>query len=82
MIVPVLPPISELQPHLDKLARLGGAVIVVIKHDPTCTNYATVSHGYFLPGEVESFRKALTKARKKRAACSQAPRGDLATTEQ
>lgn len=59
-------PSFELQPHLDKIARLGGAVLIAIRHDPNCTHCCTVTRGYFLPRAMDPFRSALVKARKKR----------------
>jgi hypothetical protein len=80
MIHPTLPPISELQPHLDKLEANQGSVVLIAIEVPEVCNFSRVTVGWFSKGERDALRKALLKARAKRQS-HQEGRGDLAAKE-
>ncbi len=72
MIDPVLPSCDQIRPLLCKLAEHGGCVLVAISHEPQAQNYASTSWAHFNPEETKALRAALSRARRKREAQSQA----------
>lgn len=81
MIVPTLPPTAELQPHLDRLERNPGSIILLAIEVPEVCNFARVTVGWFDAEERKALRAALERARKKRAQSHDVGAGDLADSK-
>jgi hypothetical protein len=66
MIPPTLPTTEELKPHLDRLERTPGSVLLIALELPESQNFARVGIGFFDDAERKALHAALTRCRKRR----------------